>query len=68
MLVFRFFVFVGLVVVGGRGNKENNVCPTLKDYATIRTNERCWYNPDVNSKPVSVIDFLIINWLMINIP
>lgn len=35
--------------------QTNNVCPSFKDYETIKTNKKCWYDPAADSTAVSVI-------------
>lgn len=33
--------------------EENNVCGTFKDYYTIKTNPKCWYDVAADLKLVS---------------
>lgn len=33
--------------------EENNVCSSFKDYETIKTNKKCWYDPAADSTAVS---------------
>lgn len=33
--------------------QTNNVCPSYRDYETIKTNKKCWYDPAADSTAVS---------------
>lgn len=34
--------------------QDNNVCPSYRDYDTIKTNKKCWYDFAADSKAVSL--------------
>lgn len=43
--------------------KENNVCPTFKDYYTIKNNSRCWYDLSAEYDAVTILYFLYVFFL-----
>lgn len=42
---------IGLSGVAGQ---DNNVCGTFKDYYTIKTNDKCWYDVAAEGSVVSL--------------
>lgn len=35
----------------------NNVCENFQDYANLAYSRNCWYNPDTEATPVSLLIF-----------
>lgn len=44
--------------------EENNVCPTFKDYHTIKTNPKCWYDVAADLRLVRI--FILLFTFILN--
>lgn len=53
-LTYRLLLF-GLLCFCAVLCAENNVCPTFKDYYTIKENPHCWYDVAAEKTAVCII-------------
>ena len=53
MLCHKLIILTFFVYFKSSSCQDNNVCPTIRDYITMKNNNNCWYNFAADIKVVS---------------
>lgn len=60
----RSVLLVFFCLCGGYAStSENNVCPTFKDYYTIKHNPHCWYDVAAEKTSVRILRKIVVQAL-----